>query len=83
MLVFDIREKEGERKKKIQRKTWRERTKCRERKGKTSEGGKTSYKSAMLEQGSRDATDPLIHIEPDCTSQFASPFKLLRLFVTI
>lgn len=48
-----------------------------------SGGGKASYKSATLEQGSRDATDPLIHIEPDCTSQFASPFELLRLFVTV
>jgi hypothetical protein len=55
----------------------------REQRGKTSGGGKTSYKSATLEQGSRDATDPLIHIEPDCTSQFASPFELLRLFVAV
>lgn len=37
-----------------------------------SAGGKARCKSATHEQGSRDATDPLIHIEPACTPQFAS-----------
>lgn len=75
--------RERERKREIQRKRWRERMKCRERSGKTNGGGKASYKSATLEQGSRDATDPLIHIEPDCTSQFVSLFELLRFFVAV
>lgn len=44
-------------------------------------------KSATLEQGSRDATDPLIHIElrvhvAICIGRW-SPFELLRLFVAI
>lgn len=44
-------------------------------------------KSAMLEQGSRDATDLLIHIELRvhvviCISRW-SPFELLRIFVAI